>query len=96
MPMPLAVATFWMAVVCCAVAQWFILRGTLTASATLFARNAAPASRRTAEVAWAVLPAVLLAVVLAATWRAMQPHSSAAVRPAPEHTAARVREPFRA
>jgi len=34
-----------------------------------------PISRRATEVAWAVLPAVILGVVFWATWRAMHTHT---------------------
>jgi heme/copper-type cytochrome/quinol oxidase subunit 2 len=80
MPLPLADAIFWVAVVCCAIAQWFILRGALAAHPAAGAPMS-PA-RRGLEVVWAVLPAVALAVVLAATWRALHPAPSAPPAPA--------------
>ena len=95
MPLPLADAIFWVAVACCAVAQWFILRGALTASLTPSAGDAVPTSRRPLEIAGAVLPAVALALVLAATWRAMHPAAAPPHNhPAAEHTAAAPREVF--
>lgn len=80
MPLPLADAIFGIAAVACAVAQWFILRGTLAAPATPAAGSAVPAARRRAEIVWAVVPAIALAWVLVATWRAVHP-------PAPATTA---------
>lgn len=66
-------AIFWSAAVCCVVAQIAILRSAL-------ARHRPPADapptmpplRRGIEVVWALLPAIALAVVLLATWRAVQ------------------------
>ena len=79
MPLPLADAIFWVAAVCCAIAQWFILRGALAAHPAAGAPMSA--ARRGLEVVWAVLPAVALALVLAATYRALHPARS--VAPAP-------------
>ena len=77
MPLPLADAIYWLAVVCCVVAQAVIVRGALRASATRSAsgtgHKAVPPARRWLEVVWAVVPAVALAAVLAATWRAIHP-----------------------
>ncbi len=71
-------ATFWVAAVACLVAQVAIVRSVLVARAP--AREAhsgagpagPPAPRRAAEVAWAVIPALGLALVLVLTWRAVQ------------------------
>ena len=82
MPPSLADAIFWVAAVCCAIAQWIILRGTLAAPVA----EGASAAQRRAEVVWAVVPAVALALVLAATWRALHPPST----PAPVAVAAQV------
>lgn len=62
-------AIFWIAVVCCAIAQLAILRSMLVVPARRDGDR--PASRRTAEIAWALLPGVALGVVLMYTWRAM-------------------------
>lgn len=88
MPLPLADAVFWVAVVCCAIAQWFILRGALAAHPAAGAPLSA--TRRGLEVVWAVVPAVALALVLAATWRALHP---AATTPASPTRAAPVAVP---
>ena len=66
----LADATFWLAVVLCAIAQFFILRSALVVRAAP-ADRLVPGARRPVEFLWAVLPAVALAVVLVFTWRAM-------------------------
>jgi heme/copper-type cytochrome/quinol oxidase subunit 2 len=82
MPPSLADAIFWVAAVCCAIAQWFILRGALTASPPQTGGGTVPATRRRLEVVWAVVPAIALALVLVATWRAIHPGPRGAV-PAP-------------
>ena len=75
MPSFAADAVFWVAVACCVVAELFILRSTLLARGPQSGKPL-PSRRRAAEVAWAVLPAVALALVLAATWRAIHPTSA--------------------
>jgi heme/copper-type cytochrome/quinol oxidase subunit 2 len=70
-------ATFWVAAVACAVAQAAIVRSVFVARVPAAGPGGdvprpAPA-RRAPEVAWAVLPALALAGVLALTWRAMHP-----------------------
>ena len=67
----LADAIFWVAVVTCAVAQIAILRATFAARAGYAASPAQRPATRVEEVAWAVLPALALAGVLALTWRAL-------------------------
>jgi heme/copper-type cytochrome/quinol oxidase subunit 2 len=65
-------ATFWVAAVACVVAQVAIVRSVLVARAPEGGALPGPAAvRRSAEVAWAVVPAVALGVVLAFTWRAL-------------------------
>jgi heme/copper-type cytochrome/quinol oxidase subunit 2 len=87
MPPSLADAIFWVAAVCCAIAQWFILRGALAVSGVARTGDAMPPARRGLELVWAVLPAIALALVLVATWRALHPArpapAAAAVAPAP-------------
>ena len=75
----LADAIFWVAVAACLVAQVAILRSVLVT-------RGGSAARRAAEIAWAVAPAVALALVLAATWRTL--HPAAGARPAAVATAA--------
>jgi heme/copper-type cytochrome/quinol oxidase subunit 2 len=69
----LADAIFWIAVAACLVAQVAILRSVVVT-------RSGSAARRATEIAWAVAPAVALALVLAATWRTL--HPGAEVRPA--------------
>jgi heme/copper-type cytochrome/quinol oxidase subunit 2 len=63
---------FWIAVVCCVVAQVAIARSTLGRSArSVEPRPGVPRPRRSIEIAWTVLPAVGLALALFFTWRAI-------------------------
>ena len=80
MPSALSDAIFWVAVACCAVAELFILRSAFAAHPAPGADGALPRVRRPVEVLWAVLPAVGLALVLAATWRALHPSPESPAR----------------
>ncbi len=74
-------ATFWVAAVACAVAQAAIVRSVFVARVPAAGPGDVPRpapARRAPEVAWAVLPALALAGVLALTWRAMHPAPNAA------------------
>jgi hypothetical protein len=66
---------FWLAAGSCILAQAAIFRAVL-ATHPAPAREAVPRPRAGAEVAWALIPALGLALVLALTWRAMHspPH----------------------
>jgi heme/copper-type cytochrome/quinol oxidase subunit 2 len=79
-------AVFWAAVAACVVAQLAITRSVFAARQPALPADArvAPA-RRSAELAWALLPALAVAGVLALTWRAMHPAA-----PAPAVAAAEV------
>jgi quinol-cytochrome oxidoreductase complex cytochrome b subunit len=59
-PAFVAQSIFWAAVLLCVAAHIAIVRSLLRAS-----------SRRPSELAWAVLPAVVLAAVLVVTWHSM-------------------------
>jgi heme/copper-type cytochrome/quinol oxidase subunit 2 len=67
-------ALFWGAVVACALAQVFIIRAVLRTAPTP-APDApdVPQPRRVLEIAWAVLPAFLLAAAFIGAWRAVHP-----------------------
>ena len=62
---------FWVAVACCAIAQIAIIRSVLLVKPIESPSETVPIARRASEVAWAVLPAVMLALVFWATWRAV-------------------------
>lgn len=71
MSMSLTDAVFWAAVVSCAVAQTAIIRSLFRSRAT--AAEGEPAPRFALELAWGVLPAVALAILLFVTWGAIHP-----------------------
>jgi heme/copper-type cytochrome/quinol oxidase subunit 2 len=72
MSLSLADAIFWIAVACCSIAQIAILHSVIISPARpATATGATSRGRRAAEIAWAVLPGIALAVVFAFTWRAM-------------------------
>lgn len=74
-----AAALFWLSVVCCVVAEIAIVRSTLRlsrrhgepAGAALAGAPRLPHPRRALELVWVILPALALAAVLGATWRAV-------------------------
>jgi hypothetical protein len=55
----------------CAIAELAILRAVFTPPANASSSSAIPHSPRGAEMLWGVLPAIALAALLAATWRAI-------------------------
>jgi heme/copper-type cytochrome/quinol oxidase subunit 2 len=71
---PLSDIIFWLAAACCALAQAAIIRSAIRARAQRPDGTASPS--RPIEVAWTVLPALMLALVLVFTWRAL--HASPA------------------
>jgi len=80
MSLSFADAVFWTAVVLCAVAEIAIVRSALASRPAPTAEHV-PAARRPVEVLWALVPAIALAVVLAATWRAIHPATGGANDP---------------
>ena len=68
MNQPLAETLFWIAAVACAIAQLAILRSTFAARRAIKSELVPSASPR-GELAWAVIPALALGVVLTATWQ---------------------------
>lgn len=73
MPFSYAKLFFWVAATCCLVAHTAILRSVLRADTRLDATVST--RRRFVEIAWAVVPAVVLAAVLLTTWRGLLTHS---------------------
>jgi heme/copper-type cytochrome/quinol oxidase subunit 2 len=71
MSLRIADAIFWIAVACCVVAQLAILQSVVVSPARAPDREPASATRRIAEIAWAILPGVALAVVFVFTWEAI-------------------------
>ena len=67
---------FWVAVVCCAIAQLYILRAvfrTLPPRPTSVDALNVPMPHRQQEIVWAILPAFLLAAAFYGAWRSMHP-----------------------
>ena len=62
---------FWIAVLSCIAGQAMILRSTLRARAHRAPAEGVASPRLASELAWAVLPAVMLAATLVVTWRAL-------------------------
>jgi heme/copper-type cytochrome/quinol oxidase subunit 2 len=71
MNLSVADAGFWLAVACCVVAQAAIVRSALARRTPLAGGAPMPPLRRPIEVAWTLVPAAVLALVLVQTWRAM-------------------------
>ena len=87
MPISFADAIFWVGVVSCAIAQVAILRSVLRTRRVRETEGGAvvPRPRFAVEVAWAIVPAIALGMLLVATWRTMHPGA-----PAPRAAAVRV------
>jgi heme/copper-type cytochrome/quinol oxidase subunit 2 len=74
-------AIFWIAAVCCLVAQVAIVRSALSPHEHTPGSDQVPRPRTAVEVVWTLLPALALIGVFALTWRAMhQPVVPAAFR----------------
>jgi heme/copper-type cytochrome/quinol oxidase subunit 2 len=73
MPASLSDALFWVAVACCAGAQLLVLLAAFASRGSRPPAESLPPVRRAVEVVWAIVPALALALLLAATWRAMHP-----------------------
>ena len=78
MSFSLADAIFWIAVACCVVAQLAIVHSVVISPARIPGSQATSATRRVAEIAWAVIPGIALVFVLLFTWRAMHAAAAAA------------------
>jgi heme/copper-type cytochrome/quinol oxidase subunit 2 len=75
MNQPLAETLFWIAVLACAVAELAILRFTFAARRANKS-ELVPASARSGELAWAIIPALALCAVLVATWQRIEARES--------------------
>lgn len=71
MNQPLAETIFWIAAIACAIAQLAILRSTFAARGANKS-DLAPLASRPSELAWAIIPALALGVVLTATWQRIE------------------------
>ena len=71
MTQPTGEIVFWIASGLCVVAELAILRGAFSPHAHVDTPPPIPHSPRGTEMVWAVIPAIILGVLLAATWRAI-------------------------
>jgi heme/copper-type cytochrome/quinol oxidase subunit 2 len=71
MNQPLAETIFWIAAVACVIAEIAILRSTF-ASRSGNKSELVPSSSPRMEIAWAVIPAIALMIVLTATWERIE------------------------
>jgi hypothetical protein len=93
MNQPLAEAIFWIAAIACVIGELMILRSSFAAPRNNEVAMAATASRGL-ELAWAVIPAIALGVLLLATRRAVDArgahlemhHSPGAAMTMPQHS----------
>jgi heme/copper-type cytochrome/quinol oxidase subunit 2 len=70
----IASAIFWIAAACCAVAQIALIASAVRSPMPGSAESAKVAMpRRSREIAWTIVPAIALTILLVFTWRAMQP-----------------------
>jgi heme/copper-type cytochrome/quinol oxidase subunit 2 len=71
MNQPLAETIFWIAAVACVIAELAILRSTFAARSAKQSELVPTVSPR-GELAWAIIPALALVVVLTATWQRIE------------------------
>jgi heme/copper-type cytochrome/quinol oxidase subunit 2 len=71
MNQPLAEAVFWIAALACVVAEIEILRSTYAAR-RVEKSYLVPASSRGGEIAWAIIPAIVLSFLLVVTWQRVE------------------------
>jgi len=71
MNQPLADAIFWVSAFACVIAEIAILRSTYVAR-RVEKSNLVPASSRTGEIVWAIIPALVLAALFGSTWQKVQ------------------------
>ena len=75
MSQPLAEIIFWIAAVACVIAELAILRSTFAARRATKS-ELVPSSSPRSELAWAIIPAVALVLVLTATWQRIEARDS--------------------
>jgi heme/copper-type cytochrome/quinol oxidase subunit 2 len=66
---------FWIVAAACIIAQWFILRAVWRVIPAASVAPSVPMPKRASEIAWAILPALLLAAAFVGAWRSMHPAS---------------------
>lgn len=68
---PIAEIIFWIAAAVCVIAELAILRYAFFPRSVSPESADVPHSTRGSEMIWAIVPAIVLALLLAATWRAV-------------------------
>lgn len=79
-------ALFWVAVACCMLAQIAITAAAARKPHPADSEGDVPIPERAAEVAWSLVPAVMLALVLLLTWNAIRLSDGGRPAPAAEIT----------
>jgi heme/copper-type cytochrome/quinol oxidase subunit 2 len=82
MPPLLREILFWSSAICCAIAQFLIVRSVLAVRPLPEPRAEVPQSRGGVELFWALLPAVALGVLFVFTWRAIEQRTTVERLPA--------------
>ena len=85
---------FWAAAAACVVAQFFIIRAVVKAVPSVTGSPDVPTPHRAMEIAWAILPGLLILAVFVGAWRLLYPSNPSDLLPttsrgAPEAPAAR-------
>ncbi len=78
---------FVVAAIACVVSQYFIIRAVVRAVPSVTGSPDVPTPRRAAEIAWAILPAVLIIAVFVGAWRVLSPAASTAPSPTSSQSA---------
>jgi heme/copper-type cytochrome/quinol oxidase subunit 2 len=82
MPSRFADLIFWSAAVCCIVAQVAVVRSAVRSPMAPGPDANVTMPRRSSEVAWTIIPGIVLLLLLVATWRAI--HASVAMPGMPD------------
>ncbi|MCC6245663.1 MAG: hypothetical protein IT353_22720 [Gemmatimonadaceae bacterium] len=70
---------FWIAAIACIVAQFFILRAVIQAVPSVTGSPDVPRPNRAMEIAWAILPALLIAAVFIGAWQVLHREAPASI-----------------
>lgn len=80
-PGPVLTALFWVSAVACVVAQYFIVRAVVRAVPSETGSPDVPSPNKLMEIAWAILPALLMVAVFVGAWRHMHAASRVDLTP---------------
>jgi heme/copper-type cytochrome/quinol oxidase subunit 2 len=70
-PSPVLLTLFWASAAACVVAQYFIVRAVVRAVPSETGSPDVPSPNKLMEIAWAILPALLMVAVFVGAWRHM-------------------------